>query len=136
MAAVLVDRLDHPRRVLAARRSTPAELSGRWEFPGGKVDDGEDPAAALQRELREELGVEVVLGAELVAPDARPWPISPAYEMRTWWARVRSGEPAPRGSHDELRWVGVGVAELAQLDWLDADLAVVRRVSLVLSAHT
>ena len=55
VGAVIVDDLRHPRRVLAARRATPAPLTGRWEFPGGKVEDGELPEAALRREIREKL---------------------------------------------------------------------------------
>ena len=46
-------------RVLAARRTRPAELRGLWELPGGKVEPGEDPDAAVVREVREELGCEV-----------------------------------------------------------------------------
>ena len=69
VAAAIVDNLARPTRVLAARRSQPARIAGLWEFPGGKVEVGEDPAAALHRELREELGVEVELGALI----PRPW---------------------------------------------------------------
>lgn len=49
---------DDGGRLLAARRSAPPELAGRWELPGGKVEPGERPDAALVRELREELGVD------------------------------------------------------------------------------
>ncbi|WP_194384805.1 NUDIX domain-containing protein [Microbacterium luteum] len=41
--------------ILAARRTRPADLAGQWEFPGGKVEDGEDLPTALAREIREEL---------------------------------------------------------------------------------
>ena len=58
-APAIVDDLDHPTRLLAARRTEPPALAGGWEFPGGKVDPGESPLAALHREIREELGVPV-----------------------------------------------------------------------------
>jgi 8-oxo-dGTP diphosphatase len=54
-------------RILLARRTEGRDLAGLWEFPGGKVEIGESPEAALVRELREELGIEVEIGAPLIA---------------------------------------------------------------------
>ena len=63
VAGVLRDALG---RVLLARRTEGRDLAGLWEFPGGKVEPGEAPEAALVRELREELGVEACVGAALM----------------------------------------------------------------------
>lgn len=54
-------------RVLLARRIAGRDLAGLWEFPGGKVEPGETPEAALVRELREELAVEVTVGAQVAS---------------------------------------------------------------------
>lgn len=114
-----MDSLESPRRVLAARRTGPPALRGRWEFPGGKVEPGEIPEDALMRELREELGVGVVLGAEFLAPLGDPWPISDRLEIRLWFATVVEGDPVAGDSHDELRWLDAD--SLESVDWLDAD---------------
>ncbi len=123
MSAVIVDDLRRPRRALAARRASPPSLAGRWEFPGGKVEEGETPTAALRRELSEELEIEVRLGAEIEAPEGGRWPISTLHEMRTWLAEITGGQPCVTRSHDEVRWLTVD--ELGGLDWLDADRAIV-----------
>lgn len=127
VAAALVDDLSAPRRLLAARRSKPVSLRGRWEFPGGKVDPDETPVQALHRELMEELGVTVALGQELIGPDDDAWWISAGYTMRLWPASVTGGEPTPLIEHDELRWLERG--DWLSVPWLDADVRIVRALA-------
>ncbi|MFB7233541.1 (deoxy)nucleoside triphosphate pyrophosphohydrolase [Streptomyces sp. NPDC056269] len=111
VAGALYDR----GRLLAARRSAPVELAGRWELPGGKLEPGESPEAALVRELREELGVEVEPGERIPGE----WPLKPGYVLWVWTARLLSGEPRPLEDHDALRWLTR--SELDSVDWLDQD---------------
>ncbi|MEU3446058.1 (deoxy)nucleoside triphosphate pyrophosphohydrolase [Streptomyces thermolilacinus] len=106
-------------RLLAARRSAPPELAGRWELPGGKVEPGESPRDALVRELREELGIEAEPGERV--PGA--WPLGRGRVLHVWTARVLSGEPRPLQDHDELRWLTR--AEWDTVDWLEQDVPAV-----------
>ncbi|MFB7735383.1 (deoxy)nucleoside triphosphate pyrophosphohydrolase [Streptomyces sp. NPDC056112] len=117
-------------RLLAARRSAPAELAGRWELPGGKVEPGERPEAALVRELREELGVET----EAVERVPGSWPLRPPYELQVWTARLRPGsaDPKPLQDHDDLRWLTP--AEIWSVPWLDQDVPAVRQTLTRLGA--
>jgi 8-oxo-dGTP diphosphatase len=128
VSAAIVDDLRRPTRILAARRTEPPHLAGRWELPGGKVEAGEAPLAALHRELQEELGVSVQVGPEIPGPgDAPGWQLSPTHRMRVWLVEVAAGEPAPLEDHDAVRWLGPG--EWFDVDWLSADLPVVEAVS-------
>lgn len=127
VAAAVVDDLERPRRLLAARRSKPLSLAGRWEFPGGKVDAGETPIEALHREIGEELGVEITLGAEVLGPDDEGWPITHGYRMRIWAATVASGEPQPLVEHDALTWLEPGA--WLSVPWLDPDVPIVSAVA-------
>jgi 8-oxo-dGTP diphosphatase len=127
VAAAIMDDLERPTRLLAARRSRPAEVAGRWEFPGGKVDAGETPVEALHRELLEELGITVELGDELPGPDDGAWIITDRHVMRLWFARLTAGEPIPLVEHDELRWLELG--ELFDVDWLDGDVRIVEALA-------
>lgn len=100
--------------VLAARRSSPPELAGQWEFPGGKTERGESAEEALRREIREELGCTVEVEAWLATE------VEIRRGLVLWVARCRlvEGEPEPR-EHDDLRWVPLD--ELDDLPWLEPD---------------
>ena len=125
VGAALVDSLAAPTKMLAARRTAPEEFAGMWEFPGGKVELGETCEEGLHRELQEELGVMVRLGAEIAGPGEQGWPLNARAAMRVWLAEVTDGTPAPLEDHDELRWVPLDAGELHTLAWIPADLPIV-----------
>jgi 8-oxo-dGTP diphosphatase len=100
--------------LLVAQRDRPAELAGRWELPGGKVAPGEGETDALARELAEELGIGVEVGARLGADVA----LRENLTLRAYLAYLTDGVPSPR-EHRGLRWVTV--RELEDLNWVPAD---------------
>ena len=101
-------------RLLLAQRAHPPELAGQWELPGGKVEIGEQPDAALVRELREELGIDVVVGHR-VGADV---PLPGGLVLCAFAATVVSGT-ASALEHAALRWVDA--AELHSIDLVAAD---------------
>ena len=87
VAAAIVDHLDRPTRLLAARRTEPPALAGGWELPGGKVEPGESAVDALHRELKEEIGVTVRVGERVPSAEADGrWPLGERYRMNVWLA--------------------------------------------------
>ncbi|MDV6306252.1 glycosyltransferase 87 family protein [Gordonia amicalis] len=105
VAAAIVD----DGRVLLAQRAHPAELAGKWELPGGRVESGETHATALTREIREELGAEIEvagrIGAEVTHPNG--------LMLYAYRARLRSGTPAAL-EHLDMQWFSAD--ELRRLD--------------------
>ena len=108
-------------RVLASRRTEPPRLAGLWEFPGGKVEPGEDDVSALVRELREELRVEVEVGERL----GDDLPIGATAVLRVYVCRLLAGEPA-LVDHDEHRWLGAD--DLLDVPWIPVDLPLVEQL--------
>ncbi|MDT0453831.1 (deoxy)nucleoside triphosphate pyrophosphohydrolase [Streptomyces hesseae] len=125
---VVAGAVFHEGRLLAARRSAPPELAGRWELPGGKLEPGESAPEALVRELREELGIE----AEPVDRIAGEWPLKPGYVLQVWTARLLEGEPRPLEDHDELRWLAP--ENVGEVDWLEQDRPAVAEAAARLRA--
>lgn len=133
VGAVVVDDLRQPTRFLAAQRAYPAQLRGQWEFPGGKVEPGEVPQAALVRELREELDIVVKIGVE-VTPDTplSTWPLKPGLEMRVWLVSTDRPEIRPGTSHMQVKWVTP--VQALDLNWLAPDLPIVRQIIKLMAA--
>ncbi|TWS18681.1 NUDIX domain-containing protein [Tsukamurella asaccharolytica] len=133
VGAIIVDDLEQPTRVFAARRTGPAALAGLWEFPGGKTEEGETPEAALVREIHEELGATISVGPELPHISGA-WPISENYEMRLYFAAVAYGELVSGDSHDKLCWIAP--SDLGSITWLPSDAGAIETIQELISAWT
>lgn len=104
---------------LACLRPQGKHLGGQWEFPGGKVEAGESHEAALIRELREELGVEVAVGTAL---EPVRWTYDRAeIHLRPYHCVIVGGNLHPH-EHQRVCWCAPG--DFSNLDWAAADLPI------------
>ncbi|PGR90158.1 (deoxy)nucleoside triphosphate pyrophosphohydrolase [Bacillus thuringiensis] len=106
--------------VLCALRSPTMTLPNYWEFPGGKINKGEEPPAALIREIKEELGCTIVV-------DEKVEEVKYEYEtivvhLTTYKARILAGKPKAL-EHAELKWMSI--KDLKRLKWAPADIPTV-----------
>jgi 8-oxo-dGTP diphosphatase len=128
VGAAILDGSPPGCRVLATERAKPPHLAGRWEFPGGKVEPGEEEVAALVRECREELSVEIAvgerLGGDVVLQGSRgPW------VLKVWTARIVAGD-VRLVEHADSRWLSA--AELDDVPWIEADAPLVEALRALL----
>lgn len=112
-------------RVLLSQRKSGTHLAGAWEFPGGKVEPGEDPRDALARELLEELGIDAEVGDPLEITFHRY--ATKSVLLLFFAASRRPGSPEPRALDvAAVRWAARG--ELRDEEFPPADVAVLAKV--------
>jgi 8-oxo-dGTP diphosphatase len=111
---------DAAGRLLAAQRASPARYAGLWEFPGGKVEGGESPVSALARECREELGVDIAVGALVGEVDIE------IGRLRVYRASITGGRLEAR-EHQAVRWLAPH--EFDDVEWIAADRPLVERLA-------
>ncbi|NEM90879.1 (deoxy)nucleoside triphosphate pyrophosphohydrolase [Galbitalea soli] len=115
--------------VLCAQRGPDAKLPGLWEFPGGKVESGESPREALEREIREELGAEVKAGDQ-VEVTVHEYAFGEVH-LTTFYCDLLS-DTVTATEHEAVTWLPR--SDLLQLEWAPADIPAVRAVMERLSA--
>ena len=116
MIAVVAGLIVRDGRLMIAQRPHGKHMAGKWEFPGGKIEKGETPEAALERELFEELGVKTQTGRIYYA-------IHHSYPEKDvlllfYRSSLIEGEPHPIEEAD-IRWIEEG--QLREFDWAEAD---------------
>ena len=109
-------------KLLVCQRTRHQSMPLKWEFPGGKIEDGEQPRDALRRELEEELGIDAQIGEE-VARIRHEYPGGGAVELRFYRVKDYRGRVENRIFRD-IQWATR--AELPTFDFLEADLTLVR----------
>jgi 8-oxo-dGTP diphosphatase len=122
-AAVVIEEA----RVLLTQRKSGTHLAGAWEFPGGKVEAGEDPREALARELREELGIEATAGEVIDVTFHRYEDAQKAVLLLFFEASRTADSPAPRAL-DVAAFNWATRADLDPARFPPADVAVLEKV--------
>jgi len=117
--------MDDAGRFLACLRPMGKHLGGLWEFPGGKVESGESPEVALVRELHEELGIEIKVGAAL---DPVVWTYDRGeIRLSPYLCIITRGVPFPL-EHERLNWCAP--CQFESLEWAPADLPILKQLRL------
>lgn len=125
MTTVVAALIERDGRILICRRRGNQDHAGKWEFPGGKVEAGEEPRQALVRELREELSIEADIGAEVTRyeytyPGRKP--------ILLIFYNVANFNGEPDNSHfAETAWAEIQT--LPGFDFLDGDVEFVRKLA-------
>lgn len=122
VAAVIV----RDGRVLACQRTRSGKFPLKWEFPGGKLQSGESPEAALIRELREELSADARVGAEIYRTSHKYPEMPSAVELIFFAATIEAGEVDNR-VFEAIAWVTP--QELPEMDFLEADRDLIAKLA-------
>ena len=124
VAAVICDSIKDKKQILATARGY-GEFKGQWEFPGGKIEEGETPQEALKREIMEELDTEIEIG-ELIDTIEYDYPHF-HLSMGCYWCSVVNGDLVLK-EHEAARWLGKD--EMMEVEWLPADVKLIEKIKI------
>ena len=122
VAAVICDSIENKSKIFSTARGY-GEFKGGWEFPGGKIEEGETPEQALVREIKEELDTEIRVGCliDTIEYDYPTFHLS----MDCFWAEVVSGNLELKEA-EAAKWLTK--EELDSVEWLPADITLIEKI--------
>ena len=122
VAAVIQRQKDDKKEIFVTQRGY-GEFAGGWEFPGGKIEEGETPQEALIREIKEELDADILVGdlIDVVEYDYPNFHLS----MNCYWCELKS-EHVELKEHEDAKWLVR--EELTTVDWLPADITLIKKI--------
>lgn len=123
VAAVIKAENEKGESIIFATQRGYGEFKDGWEFPGGKIEEGETPKEALKREIREELETEIAVG-ELLDTLEYDYPAF-HLSMDCFWAEIVSGNLILK-EHEAARWLSK--EELDSVEWLPADISLIEKI--------
>lgn len=127
VAAVIKALNENGEPIIFATQRGYGDLKGGWEFPGGKIEEGETPQEALVREIKEELETEITVG-ELIDTIEYDYPMF-HLSMDCFWVEIVSGNLVLK-EHEAAKWLTKD--ELDSVEWLPADITLIDKVRMVL----
>ena len=127
VAAIITDYNDEGQRILFATQRGYGDFKGGWEFPGGKIEEGETPTEALKREIMEELETEIAVG-ELIDTIEYDYPTF-HLSMDCFWAEIVSGGLVLK-EHEAAKWLTKD--ELDSMEWLPADITLLDKIRVAM----
>ena len=123
VAAVIKATNDKNEPIIFVTQRGYGEFKGGWEFPGGKIEDGEIPQDALKREIKEELDTEISVG-ELIDTIEYDYPTF-HLSMDCFWCQIVSGDLVLK-EHEAAKWLTK--EKLDSVDWLPADVTLIDKI--------